>query len=88
MKPCMHKIPDAEGARATRWPAEWPLRVESAPYWLSETETGIFGQPLAEEFKSDMEHWKRVIENSYMEGVGIDWSTVRNVMDMKANYGG
>jgi hypothetical protein len=88
MKACIHKLPTTEGARATSWPAEWPLRVESTPAWLSSSERGIYGNPVAEEYRADTEHWKRIIEKSYLQGLGIQWSSVRNVMDMKAGYGG
>lgn len=64
------------------------MRVERPPYWLKSSETGVYGKPAPEDFQADYEHWKRVISNSYMEGLGIDWSAVRNVMDMKAVYGG
>eukprot|EP00252_Welwitschia_mirabilis_P003707 TRINITY_DN13764_c0_g1_i1.p1 TRINITY_DN13764_c0_g1~~TRINITY_DN13764_c0_g1_i1.p1 ORF type:complete len:202 (-),score=21.60 TRINITY_DN13764_c0_g1_i1:96-626(-) len=40
------------------------------------------------DFKEDTEHWKRVLTKSYFTEMGIDWSCVRNVMDMKAVYGG
>ncbi|KAG0621314.1 hypothetical protein M758_3G010500 [Ceratodon purpureus] len=88
MKACMHKIPSGEGVRGTSWPADWPLRVESTPTWLSSTEAGVYGKPAAEDFRSDTDHWKRVVHKSYMQGLGIDWTSVRKVMDMKAGYGG
>lgn len=43
---------------------------------------------MHDSFISDTEHWKRVVSKSYLVGMGIDWSAVRNVMDMKAVYGG
>ena len=88
MKACIHELPTTEGARATSWPTEWPLRVESAPYWLRSSEKGIYGNPVVDEYRADAEHWKRIIEKSYLQGLGIQWSSVRNVMDMKAGYGG
>ncbi|KAG0610431.1 hypothetical protein M758_7G064800 [Ceratodon purpureus] len=88
MKACIHKLPTTEGARATSWPAEWPPRVDSTPSWLSPSEKGIYGNPVVEEFRADSEHWKRIIEKSYLQGLGINWSSIRNVMDMKAGYGG
>uniref|UniRef100_M8CR38 Methyltransferase n=1 Tax=Aegilops tauschii TaxID=37682 RepID=M8CR38_AEGTA len=33
-------------------------------------------------------HWRRVMDKSYLNGLGVDWSRVRNVMDMRAAYGG
>lgn len=88
LQSCMHKLPADPTMRGLRWPEEWPLRVERPPYWLKSSETGVYGKPAPEDFQADYEHWKRVIRNSYMEGLGIDWSAVRNVMDMKAVYGG
>lgn len=88
MKPCLHKIPEGKGARGTSWPEEWPVRVESIPSWLSTTDKGIYGKPVAEDFRVDTEHWKHVVSKSYLEGVGIDWTSIRKVMDMKAGYGG
>ncbi|KAF7019716.1 unnamed protein product [Triticum aestivum] len=88
LQSCMHRLPRDPTMRGLRWPEEWPLRVERPPYWLKSSETGVYGKPAPEDFQADYEHWKRVISNSYMEGLGIDWSSVRNVMDMKAVYGG
>lgn len=88
LQSCMHKLPADRAIRGSRWPEEWPSRVERPPYWLKSSEAGVYGKPAPEDFQADYEHWKRVIRNSYMEGLGIDWSAVRNVMDMKAVYGG
>lgn len=88
MKACMHRIPSGEGARGTSWPPEWPVRVESTPSWLRDTGKGVYGKPAAEDFQSDLEHWRRVVAKSYMQGLDIDWKFVRKVMDMKAGYGG
>nr|GEV26465.1 probable methyltransferase PMT26 [Tanacetum cinerariifolium] len=41
-----------------------------------------------EDFNVDHQHWKHVVSNSYKRGLGINWSTVMNVMDMRAVYGG
>lgn len=79
MKACMHKIPTGEGARATTWPPEWPVRVESMPFWLNST---------AKDFQADAAHWKLAVEKSYIQGSDIDWNSVRKVMDMNAGYGG
>ncbi|GJN01219.1 hypothetical protein PR202_ga18466 [Eleusine coracana subsp. coracana] len=88
LQTCMHKLPVDPAIRGSQWPEEWPLRLEKPPYWLKSSEAGVYGKPAPEDFKADYEHWKRVISNSYMESLGIDWSAVRNVMDMKAVYGG
>eukprot|EP00250_Pteridium_aquilinum_P016467 c23115_g2_i1 orf=561-2834(-) len=87
MTACIHKIPTEEDARGIEWPQEWPLRLTTAPTWLS-GEKGLYGKPAAADFRSDTEHWQRVVEKSYIHGLGIDWNSIRNVMDMKAVYGG
>jgi len=85
MTACIHKIPDT---KRTQWPEEWPLRAVAVPTWLDEKDTGLYGKPAPEDFNTDTEHWKRVVSKTYLTGLGIDWSTIRNVMDMKAGYGG
>jgi hypothetical protein len=51
-------------------------------------QVGIYGKPAPQDFEADYEHWKHVVSNSYMKGLGISWSNVRNIMDMRAVYGG
>ncbi|KAL3682379.1 hypothetical protein R1sor_000401 [Riccia sorocarpa] len=88
MNSCLHRIPTGEGIRGTEWPAEWPARVEASPKWLKSVPKGIFGKPAAEEFVTDSNHWRNVVEDSYLTKVGITWSHIRNVIDMNAGYGG
>ncbi|EYU23728.1 hypothetical protein ABFS82_08G089400 [Erythranthe guttata] len=88
LQACMHKLPVASTERGSQWPELWPARAAKAPYWLSSSEVGVYGKPAPEDFATDYEHWKRVVKNSYQSGLGINWSTVRNAMDMRAVYGG
>ncbi|XP_006653085.1 probable methyltransferase PMT26 [Oryza brachyantha] len=88
LQSCLHRLPTDPTIRGSQWPEEWPLRLEKPPYWLKNSEAGVYGKPATDDFRADYEHWKRVISNSYMNVLGIDWSAVRNVMDMKAVYGG
>ncbi|XP_043708570.1 probable methyltransferase PMT28 [Telopea speciosissima] len=78
IKTCLHTIPVAIEQRGTEWPDEWPKRLETFPDWLSNKEKVV----------AETEHWKAIVNNSYLNGMGIDWSSVRNVMDMKSIYGG
>ncbi|XVF73730.1 hypothetical protein PTKIN_Ptkin13bG0006200 [Pterospermum kingtungense] len=78
MKTCLHAIPSAIEEHGTEWPEEWPKRLETYPDWLNDKQKVI----------DDTKHWKDIVEKSYLTGMGIDWSTIRNVMDMKAIYGG
>ncbi|KAF5454516.1 hypothetical protein F2P56_024174 [Juglans regia] len=88
LQSCMHRIPVDETERGTRWPEAWPRRVQAPPYWLNSSQMGIYGKPAPQDFVADLEHWKQVVKTSYMNSLGISWSDVRNVMDMRAVYGG
>ncbi|XP_062181959.1 probable methyltransferase PMT26 [Phragmites australis] len=88
LRACMHRVPDDPSLRGSRWPELWPERVGKAPYWLDRSQVGVYGKPAPDDFAADLEHWKKVVGSSYLTGMGIDWKTVRNVMDMRAVYGG
>ncbi|KAL8261311.1 hypothetical protein R6Q59_025360 [Mikania micrantha] len=83
LEACMHEVPVDESARGSKWPETWPQRLESPPYWLKSSEAGVYGKPAPEDFTSDYIKWKRVVSKSYLNGLGIDWSSIRNVMDMR-----
>ncbi|KAH9758697.1 hypothetical protein WN944_008718 [Citrus x changshan-huyou] len=78
MKTCLHTIPSSIEQHGTEWPEEWPKRLETYPDWLNDKE----------KLSSDTRHWKAIVDRSYLTGLGIDWSKIRNVMDMKSIYGG
>ncbi|CAM6129217.1 unnamed protein product [Calypogeia fissa] len=88
MNSCLHRIPTGEKVRATYWPEDWPARLETTPEWLSSIPKGVYGKPAYEEFVSDTAHWQNVVTKSYLKDLGIQWDHVRNVLDMKAGYGG
>ncbi|KAG7943130.1 hypothetical protein I3843_15G023900 [Carya illinoinensis] len=87
MEACMHKVPINASERGSRWPEQWPRRLEKAPYWFN-SQVGVYGKGALEDFTADYKHWKNVVSKSYLNGMGIGWSSVRNVMDMRAVYGG
>ncbi|XP_010533385.1 PREDICTED: probable methyltransferase PMT24 [Tarenaya hassleriana] len=87
LEACMHKVLEDSSKHGAAWPKQWPERLETAPEWLSSQE-GVYGKPAEEDFNTDYERWKTIISKSYLNGMGIDWSSVRNVMDMRAVYGG
>ncbi|KAG8390136.1 hypothetical protein BUALT_Bualt01G0052100 [Buddleja alternifolia] len=65
-----------------KWPSSWPERLGDKPRSLS-------AEVDAEEtFKGDTTHWSALVSEVYLGGLGINWSSVRNVMDMNAGYGG
>lgn len=78
MKTCLHTIPSSIEQHGAEWPEEWPKRLETYPDWFAHKD----------KVTADSNHWKAVTEKSYLAGLGIDWSKIRNVMDMKAIYGG
>ena len=88
LEACMHKVPTDPSERGSQWPEQWPSRAEKTPYWLSSSQVGVYGKPAPEDFSADYQHWKRVVTKSYLNGIGISWSSVRNVMDMRSVYGG
>ncbi|CAL5384631.1 unnamed protein product [Camellia sinensis] len=88
LQACIHKVPVGASDRGSQWPEQWPLRAESVPYWLKSSQVGVYGKTAPEDFSSDYKHWKHVVSKSYLSGLGINWSSVRNVMDMRAVYGG
>ncbi|XP_027339440.1 probable methyltransferase PMT25 isoform X2 [Abrus precatorius] len=87
LQACMHKVPTDASDRGSIWPEQWPLRLEKPPYWLN-SQAGVYGRSASVEFNADYKHWKNVLYHSYLNGMGINWSSVRNVMDMRAVYGG
>ncbi|KAJ4963891.1 hypothetical protein NE237_023830 [Protea cynaroides] len=78
MKTCLHTIPASIEQRGAEWPDEWPKRLEIFPDWLSDREKVI----------AETDFWKAIVNKSYLNGIGIDWSSIRNVMDMNSIYGG
>ncbi|KAK1256738.1 putative methyltransferase PMT28 [Acorus gramineus] len=79
IRSCVYTLPSSIEQRGTDWPEEWPQRLNNFPEWLSDTRDHLI---------ADSKHWKTIVNKSYLNGMGIDWSKVRNVMDMKAIYGG
>ncbi|XP_010557710.1 PREDICTED: probable methyltransferase PMT27 [Tarenaya hassleriana] len=88
LQACMHKVPINPVERGSKWPVDWPRRLQAPPYWLNSSQMGIYGKPAPQDFTTDYEHWKQVVSKVYMNELGISWSNVRNVMDMRAVYGG
>ncbi|KAI4317083.1 hypothetical protein L6164_024992 [Bauhinia variegata] len=88
LQACMHKVPVDSTQRGSQWPEQWPARLTTPPYWLLSSQVGVYGKPAPEDFNSDYKHWKRVVSKSYLNGMGINWSNVRNAMDMNSVYGG
>lgn len=79
---CLAPLPVPSQGSSYKWPMTWPKRLTSKPVSLST-------EPDAEElFYEDTKHWSALVSDVYLEGLAINWSSVRNVMDMNAGYGG
>ncbi|KAK4784236.1 hypothetical protein SAY86_018604 [Trapa natans] len=64
------------------WPNTWPER-------LVRISTSLNDEPMSwETFQEDTKHWSALISDVYSNGIGINWTNVRNIMDMNAGYGG
>lgn len=74
---CLVPVP----AESYPWPSPWPKRLKDKPRSLSEPDT-------EERYREDTTHWSALFSEVYLEGVGINWSNLRNVMDMNARHGG
>ncbi|VAI15044.1 unnamed protein product [Triticum turgidum subsp. durum] len=88
LQACMHRVATEAAARGSRWPEQWPERLTAAPYWLNESQVGVYGKPAADDLAADTEHWREAVNSSYLSGMGIEWKNVRNVIDMRSVYGG
>ncbi|KAJ8443847.1 hypothetical protein Cgig2_010311 [Carnegiea gigantea] len=55
---------------------------------IKDSEVAVYGKPAPKDFIDDCERWKHFVSESYINHVEIDWPSVRNVMDMRAVYGG
>lgn len=78
IKTCLHTIPIGIEQHGAEWPEEWPKRLETFPDWMNNKEKLI----------ADTNHWNAIVNKSYLNGMGINWTNIRNVMDMKSIYGG
>ncbi|KAL9231450.1 hypothetical protein vseg_006679 [Gypsophila vaccaria] len=75
---CIPELPP----EASTWPPLWPKRLTSKPVSLPSTTI------VEETYKNDTERWLTLVSKVYLSGLGINWSSVRNVMDMTAAHGG
>ena len=64
------------------WPMPWLKRLSSKPPSLS------IESSAKEMFYEDTKHWSVLVLDVYLNDLVINWSSVRNVMDRNAHYGG
>ncbi|KAE7996573.1 hypothetical protein FH972_001284 [Carpinus fangiana] len=79
---CLSLPPVDSTGNLFSWPMPWPKRLSSKPASLST-------EPGAEEmFYEDTKRWSALVSDVYLNKLTINWSSVRNVMDMNAYNGG
>ncbi|KAJ0764394.1 putative S-adenosyl-L-methionine-dependent methyltransferase [Helianthus annuus] len=83
LKPCITPLPeDKSGANVTTWPAR--LRVPPARLQTITFDAFISRNDL---FKAESKYWKEIID-SYVRSMHWKKFKLRNVMDMRAGFGG
>ncbi|TKW26780.1 hypothetical protein SEVIR_3G213600v4 [Setaria viridis] len=67
----------------TNWPVPWPER-------LNVRYASVPGDSASnkEAFEADTEYWKQVVSEVYFSDFPLNWSSIRNIMDMNAGFGG
>lgn len=79
---CLTQLPVDSTGNVLGWPTPWPKRLKSKPESLSTEQDAI------QKFNKDTKDWSTLVSDVYLRGLSIKWSSVRNVMDMNAGYGG
>ncbi|KAL2333437.1 hypothetical protein Fmac_014650 [Flemingia macrophylla] len=79
---CIIPLPVDASGNLQRWPMPWPLRLTGTPPSLS------IDSDAGDTFFSNSRHWSDLVSDVYRDGLSINWSSVRNVMDMNAGYAG
>nr|XP_043632698.1 probable methyltransferase PMT11 [Erigeron canadensis] len=83
LKPCISRLPeDGSGANIT----SWPERLNNPPERLQSIKLDAYVS-RKDLFKAESKYWKEIID-SYVRA--LRWGTykLRNVLDMRAGYGG
>lgn len=77
LRQCISKLPSGG---VQKWPELWHKQLVSVkPQSVSaDTKTS----------KKDTEKWSEIVSDVYLERLAVNWSSVRNVMDMNAGFGG
>lgn len=67
------------------WPMSWPERLTMKHSTTSNNSSIQFSQ---DKIDSDTNNWKDLVSEVYLKEFAVNWSSVRNVMDMNAGFGG
>ncbi|MED6207047.1 hypothetical protein PIB30_032279 [Stylosanthes scabra] len=78
---CITPLPVDSNGNPQGWPMPWPQRLTAKP-------PSLFAVPDVDEtFYNDSNHWSELVP-VYMNSLSLNWSSIRNVMDMNAGYAG
>ncbi|GJN14687.1 hypothetical protein PR202_gb01542 [Eleusine coracana subsp. coracana] len=80
---CLLASPVSNSDDKNNWPVPWPER-------LNVRYTGVPDDSTSnkEKFDADTMYWKQIVSEVYINDVPLNWSSIRNVMDMNAGFGG
>ncbi|KAJ1263315.1 hypothetical protein BS78_09G174300 [Paspalum vaginatum] len=65
------------------WPVPWPERLNVK--YASVPDDSVSNK---EKFEADTKYWKQIVSEVYFSDFPLNWSSIRNVMDMNAGFGG
>ena len=65
------------------WPVPWPERLNVR--YASVPGDSAYNK---EAFEADTKYWKQVVSEVYFSDLPLNWSSIRNIMDMNAGFGG
>ena len=81
---CLFPTVSSSGGGNT-WPISWPERLNMKHSTTSKNTSIQFSQ---EKIDSEANNWKDLVSEVYLNEFAVNWSSVRNVMDMNAGFGG
>ncbi|XP_027332683.1 probable methyltransferase PMT23 [Abrus precatorius] len=79
---CLTPLPVDGMGNLQSWPMPWPQRLTSEPPSLPAD------SDANNKFFKDSKRWSELVSDVYANGLSINWTSVRNVMDMNAGYAG
>jgi len=65
------------------WPVPWPERLNVR--YASVPGDSAYNK---EAFEADTKYWKQIVSEVYFSDLPLNWSSIRNIMDMNAGFGG
>ncbi|WCJ19938.1 S-adenosyl-L-methionine-dependent methyltransferases superfamily protein [Euphorbia peplus] len=78
---CLSRLPVDSNGSLVSWPVPWPMRLNQPPSLSSNPDA-------LDMFLMDSKHWSVLVSDVYLNAKFLNWSSVRNVMDMNAGKGG